>query len=69
VEIERVGLDPDDVAGRSGRQHLLRKRLAKSGNVDPQGGRRALGRVLAPELVDQPVGGNDLVWMEEEHCE
>ena len=69
VEIELVGLDPDDVAGRSGRQHVLRKRLAKSRDVDPQRGGGALGRVLAPELVDQPVSGNDLVGVEEEHGE
>ena len=29
----------------------------------------SLGRVLAPELVDQPVSGNDLVGVEEEHGE
>ena len=69
VEIERVGLDPDDVAGRSGRQHVLRQRLAKSRDVDPQCGGGALGRVLAPELVDQPVGRNDLVGVEEEQGE
>ena len=69
VEIEPVRLDPDDVAGRSGRQHVLRKRLAKSRDVDPQRGGGALGRVLAPELVDQPVGGNDLVGVEEEQGE
>ncbi len=69
MEIELVGLDPDDVAGRSGRQHVLRKRLAKSRDVDPQRGGGVLGRVLAPELVDQPVSGNDLVGVEEEHGE
>ena len=61
VEIERIRLDPDDVAGRSGRQHVPRKRLAQSRDVDPQRGGGVLGRVVAPELVDQPVGGNDLV--------
>ena len=63
------GLDPNDVAGRSGRQHVLRQRLAKSRDVDPQCGGGALGRVLAPELVDQPVGRNDLVGVEEEEGE
>ena len=66
VEIELVGLDPDDVAGRSGRQHVLRKRLAQPRDVDAQRGGGVLGRVLAPELVDQPVSGNDLVGVEEE---
>ena len=69
VEIERIRLDLNDVAGRSGRQHLLRKRFAQSRDVDAQCGGGSLGRVLAPELVDQPVGGNDLVGMEEEQGE
>ena len=47
----------------------MRKRLAKSRDVDSQRGGGALGRVLAPELVDQPVSGNDLVGMEEEQGE
>jgi hypothetical protein len=66
LEIERVRLDPEDVAGRFRRQHVLRKRLAESRDVHPQGGGGVLGGVLAPELVDQPVGGDDLVGVEEE---
>ncbi len=69
MEIELVGLDPDDVAGRSRRQHVLRKRLAQSRDVDAQRSGGVLRRVLAPELVDQPVGGNDLVRVEEENGE
>ena len=65
VEIKLVALEPDDVAGRSGRQHVVRKRLAKARNVDPQCG-GGLGRFIAPQLVDQAVSGNDLVWVEEE---
>ena len=34
--------------------------------MDAQGCGGAIGRVLAPELIDQPVGGNDLVGMEKE---
>ena len=66
MEIELVGLDAEDVAGRSGRQHVLRKCLAKSRDVDAQCGGGVLGRVPAPELVDQPVSGNDLVGMQKE---
>ena len=43
VEVEVVRFDPEGVAGRSRRQHVLRKRLAKSRHVDPQCGGRALG--------------------------
>ena len=66
MEIELIGLDAEDVAGRSGRQHILRKRLAQSRDVDPQSGGGVLGRVLTPELVDQPVSRNDLVGMQQE---
>jgi hypothetical protein len=69
VQIERVRLDPDDVAGRSGRQHVLGERLTKARDVDPQRVGSALGRVLPPELVDQPVGGNDLVGVQEKQSE
>ena len=69
VEIELVGLDPDEVARRPGRQHVVRKGLAKSRDVDAQRGRGVLGRVHAPELVDQPVGRNDLVRVEEKRSE
>ena len=30
---------------------------------------RALGRVLAPERLDQPLGGHRLARMQEQHCE
>ena len=36
VQIELVGLDPDHVAGRPGREHVLRQRLTKSRDVDAQ---------------------------------
>ena len=69
VEVECVGPDPDDVAGRPGRQHVVRQRLAQPRDVDPQRRGGALRRVRAPELVDQPVGGNDLVRVKEEQGE
>ena len=67
MEIQVVGLDPEDVAGGPGLQHVLRKRLAESRDVDPQRTVGPLGRVLPPELVDQAVTRNDLVVTEQEH--
>jgi hypothetical protein len=69
VDVERIGLDLDEVARRSRPQHILGKGLAKARDVDAQRRRRILGRVLAPVLVDQTVSGNYLVRMEEEHGE
>jgi hypothetical protein len=69
VEVERIGLDTDEVARGSGRQYVLGKRLSKSRDVDPQCLGGSLRRALAPQLVDQPVGGNDLVGVEKEHGE
>ena len=66
MEIELVGLDAEDVARRSGRQNIRRQCLAKAGDVDPQRRRATLERVLAPHVVDQAIGGNDLVGAEEE---
>ena len=69
VEVELVGLDSNDVARRSRGQHIRRKCLAQPRDVDPQRSGSVLGRVLAPEVVDQPVTGNDLVEVKKEHSE
>jgi len=53
AEVELVAIDPDQVTGRSRRQHALRKRLAKPRDVHPQGSGGTLGQVLTPELVDK----------------
>jgi hypothetical protein len=65
MEIEGVGLDPEYVAGGPRRHHVLRKRLTQPRDVDAQRGGSVLGRVLAPEPVDQAVDGNDLVRMKQ----
>jgi len=56
-----VRLDDEDVARRSGHEHLLRQGFAESRDVDPQCRRSVLGGIFAPELVDQSIGRNDLV--------
>ena len=69
LEVELVRSDADQVAGRPRLQHVLRKRLAEPRDVDAQSRGRVVGRALAPELVDQPVGWDDLVGVEEQHGE
>ena len=80
LELARVELarsDAQDVARAPGQQHpvghlaapVLRERLAQLGDVDLHALGGGRGRPLAPELVDQPVAGDDLVRVEQENRE
>src|SRR5439155_26064853 len=54
------------IAGPPREQRAVREQAAKLGDIDLddlRGGRRP---VLAPELLDEPVGGDDLVRVQEE---
>ncbi len=68
VEIERLGLDPGAYPGERVISRVLGSALRSRETFTRSGG-AVLRRVLAPQLVDQPVGGNDLVGMQEEHRE
>ena len=61
VEVDRVGLDARLIAAGSGREHVCGQYAAQSGDERCEGVRGALGCVIAPQLVDQPVAGDDLV--------
>ena len=69
VEVELLRLDADQVAGRLRGEGIRRKRLAKARHVHTERSCRVLGRILSPEVVDQAVGGNDLVRVQEESDE
>ena len=56
----------EHVAGRARQQRPGREQLAQPRHVDVQGLHRRLGRLLAPELVDQPVAGEHLVRVHEQ---
>src|SRR5262245_5099759 len=68
-EVELLGLDVEQVAGRARIQSLRREQLAQVGDIDLEGRPRRLRGALAPEAVDQRVAGNDLVRMQEENRE
>jgi hypothetical protein len=69
VEVEFVRPDPHDVPRRARRQHVLRERLAQPRHVDPQRRGGTLRRLVPPQFVDQPLRGDDLVGMQQEHRE
>jgi len=69
VQVQLRGLELQHVAGRPGHELLARQQLAQPGDVPMQRGRRGLRRLVAPELVDQAVGGDDLVGVEQEKRE
>ena len=54
---------------RAERGAVLPERLAQAGDVHLQRGAGGLGRVVAPELVDQPLGRDDAVRLEQQQRE
>ena len=66
LDVELVGLHPQEVAVRTGGQPATRRarvaveleHLTQPGDVDPQRGRRARRRFALPELVDQLFRGH-----------
>ena len=61
VEVARVGLDLQHVAGRAGDEHAGHEHLAQGGHVDLDELGRGGRRPLAPQLVHDPVARDDLV--------
>ena len=79
--VQSVRVDPQQVATGLGRQHLAvaarltgarparRQRVAQTRDVERDGLRAGVGRVVAPELVDDPVRGDHPVGMDQEQGE
>ena len=58
-EIELVRFDRNQIAGRPGQQDPLRQQLAQARDVHLQRRHGRLGRLIAPELVDQTLARDD----------
>jgi hypothetical protein len=69
VEVEEIGVDLDEIAGRTRAQRGLGKRLAQAGDVRLDHLDRRLGRLDAPQAVNEPVHGDDPVQIEQEQRE
>ena len=68
-EVELLRLDVQDVAGRARGQPLGAELAPQPHDVDLDALRRRGGRRLSPQLGDQPVGGNDLVRVQQQEGE
>ena len=66
VDVELVGVDADDVARRPGDDPVGADRPPERVHVHLERARRARGRLLAPDPVDQAVGRDDVVRVEQE---
>ena len=66
AEVERVGLELDDVPGSLRAQHARRKRLAEVRDVDLHHLGRGLRHVLSPEVVDEPLDRHGPVRVEQQ---
>ena len=69
VQIERVTLDAEQVAGLPRLDHVAAKRLAELRHVALEDVRGGVGRLVVPHGVDQPPGRHHLAGMEQEHRE
>ena len=69
VQVELAGAGPNDVAGPLRQHSLAPESLPDPGHSDLERLARRLGRLLAPELVDQAVGGDDLIGVQEQVSE
>src|SRR6266536_4789025 len=75
MQVELVGPDLQHVAGRPGDEQLLggpvsaAEQLAQPRDVAVERRRRGLRRLFAPELLDQPVAGDDLVRVQQQERE
>jgi hypothetical protein len=68
-EVELVGLDRQHVARRLCEQYLRPKHLPELGDRVLERGSRRSRRLLAPHLVDQPLGRDRLVCPQEQEGE
>ena len=66
IDVELVGLDADEVPRRTGHDPVGAEGVPERVDVHLQRVRRARGRRLAPDPVDEPVGGDGLVRNEQE---
>ena len=64
--VELLGSQLDPVPGRAREDRLFSQPLPQPRHVDLHGLRRARRGLARPELVDQPIGGDDLVRVEKQ---
>ncbi len=69
VQIQLVGLELDDVAGRTRRDGVGPEHLAQIRDVALEHDLHGPRRLLPPELVDDAVGCHHLVCVQEKKCE
>jgi hypothetical protein len=68
--VELLRAERQDVAGRAVRDRAVpAERPPEAGDVALERVRRRLGRMLGPQLVDQPVGRDDAVRLQREQHE
>jgi hypothetical protein len=66
AQVDRIGISTEHVSPRLGDNNVLAEALAQPRNVVVERGGCVRRLLIAPQLVDQPVGANDLVRLEHE---
>src|SRR5437867_2374061 len=69
VEVERVGLNANEIPGRARENSFAAQCLPQARDPDLKRLPRRLGRLLTPQLVDQPVRTDDLTRVKQQVSE
>jgi hypothetical protein len=69
LSVQLPFLDAEQVAGSPGDDAVAAEESAELGDVDLQRRRRRLRRAFAPQLGEQPLGGDDVVPVQEQNGE
>jgi hypothetical protein len=67
IRVEQPALSPKHVPAASGHKQTISQRLTQIRDVHLHGLRRAAGRLLSPQLVDQTINRDDLPPMQQQH--
>ncbi len=69
TRVEPIGIEREAIAAPAGLDHAVAERLAEIRDVDLDRLRRGGRSALAPDRVDQAIGGDDLTALQRQHRE
>ena len=68
-EVDGVRLDDEPIAGRRRLEYAFRQELPELRDVNLEGVARRVGRLVAPERVDEPIARDDPICIQEQNRE
>src|SRR6185437_10789183 len=68
-EVDGVRLDDESIAGRRRLERTFRQELPELRDVNLEGVARCVGRLVAPEGIDEAITRDDPIWIQEQNRE